>query len=150
MTCHTHQSVCQSKVSETMRSCALPEGPAATLPPASVCIYRWASTQTSLQVPCCNIHFINEGVFQINTSQCGLTGFKQDYCPETLDRKLSLCAWTLLPESPEVLIVPDALQDVRSALTLSLLLTCPGALPLTPLAVAVCTFGNKSCTSNTL
>ncbi|KAL3152207.1 hypothetical protein ABBQ32_001294 [Trebouxia sp. C0010 RCD-2024] len=65
-----------------------------------------------LQVPCCNIHFINEGVFQINTSQ-GLTAFKQDFCPETLDRKLSLCAWTLLPESPEVLVVPDALQDVR-------------------------------------
>ena len=73
---------------------------------------------------CCNIHFINEGVFQINTSQCGLTGFKQDYCPETLDRKLSLCAWTLLPESPEVLVVPDALQDVRLALCLPLWPTC--------------------------
>lgn len=69
----------------------------------------------ALQVSCCNIHFITEGVFEINTSQCGLKGFKQDYCRETLDRKLSICAWTLLPESPEVLIVPDALQDVRSA-----------------------------------
>ena len=66
-----------------------------------------------VQVPCCNVHFINDNVFQINTSQ-GMTGFKQDCCPEALPRKLSLCTWTLLPEFPEVLIVPDTLQDIRS------------------------------------
>ncbi len=40
--------------------------------------------------------------------------FKADYSPEEFPRKLSLCTWTLLPEFPEVLIVPDALQDIRS------------------------------------
>ncbi|DBA81747.1 hypothetical protein WJX77_001163 [Trebouxia sp. C0004] len=65
-----------------------------------------------LQVSCCNIHFINEGIFQVNTSQA-MACFKADFTPEDLPRKLSLCTWTLLPEFPEVLIVPDALQDIR-------------------------------------
>lgn len=29
------------------------------------------------------------------------------------DRRSSFCAWTLLPMHPEVLIVPDALEDER-------------------------------------
>jgi len=73
-----------------------------------------AERQTfGLQVSCCNIHFINEGIFQVNTSQV-MACFKADYTPEDIPRKLSLCTWTLLPEFPEVLIVPDALQDIRS------------------------------------
>ena len=73
-----------------------------------------AKSQTLyVQVSCCNIHFINEGIFQVNTSQ-PMACFKADYSPEDIPRKLSLCTWTLLPEFPEVLIVPDALQDIRS------------------------------------
>lgn len=64
------------------------------------------------QVACCNIHFIDEGSFRINTSQT-VACFKEDFSPADLPRKLSLCCWTLLPEFPEVLIVPDALQDIR-------------------------------------
>ena len=33
-------------------------------------------------------------------------------CSET-DRKSSFCAWTLVPKNPEVLVVPDATEDVR-------------------------------------
>lgn len=29
------------------------------------------------------------------------------------ERRASFCAWTLLPEHPEVLVVPDALEDIR-------------------------------------
>ena len=29
------------------------------------------------------------------------------------DRASSFCAWTLLPQHPEVLVVPDATQDIR-------------------------------------
>lgn len=49
----------------------------------------------------------------MNTSQ-PMACFKADYTPEDIPRKFSLCTWTLLPEFPEVLIVPDALQDIRS------------------------------------
>ncbi len=68
-----------------------------------------------MQASCCNIHFIDEGMFQVNTSQCQ-TCFKEDFTPEDMPRKLSLCTWTLVPDFPEVLIVPDALQDIRSAI----------------------------------
>ena len=67
-----------------------------------------------MQVACCNIHFIDEGVFRMNTSQT-VACFKEDFSPVDLPRKLSLCTWTLLPEFPEVLVVPDALQDIRSS-----------------------------------
>lgn len=30
-----------------------------------------------------------------------------------MDKRDSFCAWTLLPEYPEVLVVPDALLDMR-------------------------------------
>ena len=33
-------------------------------------------------------------------------------CNQT-DRKSSFCAWTLVPKNPEVLVVPDATEDVR-------------------------------------
>lgn len=33
-------------------------------------------------------------------------------CSQT-DRKSSFCAWTLVPKNPEVLVVPDATEDVR-------------------------------------
>ena len=33
-------------------------------------------------------------------------------CQQT-DRKSSFCAWTLIPKNPEVLVVPDATEDVR-------------------------------------
>ncbi len=33
-------------------------------------------------------------------------------CSST-DRKSSFCAWTLIPKNPEVLVVPDATEDVR-------------------------------------
>ena len=29
------------------------------------------------------------------------------------ERRASFCAWTLLPEHPEILVVPDALEDIR-------------------------------------
>ena len=35
-------------------------------------------------------------------------------CSQT-DRKSSFCAWTLVPKNPEVLVVPDATEDVRCA-----------------------------------
>lgn len=35
-------------------------------------------------------------------------------CNQT-DRKSSFCAWTLVPKNPEVLVVPDATEDVRCA-----------------------------------
>jgi len=31
------------------------------------------------------------------------------------ERRLSFCAGTLLPDHPEVLVVPDALEDIRDA-----------------------------------
>ena len=31
------------------------------------------------------------------------------------NRESSFCAWTLLPQHPEVLVVPDACQDIRCA-----------------------------------
>ena len=34
-----------------------------------------------------------------------------------VEKKDRLCAWTLLPEYPEVLVVPDSLQDMRHALS---------------------------------
>ena len=66
-----------------------------------------------VQVYCCNIHFIGGEGYQINTSQT-VACFKPDHTPEDMPRKLSICTWTLVPEFPEVLIVPDALQDIRS------------------------------------
>lgn len=36
-------------------------------------------------------------------------------CNQT-DRKSSFCAWTLVPKNPEVLVVPDATEDVRCLL----------------------------------
>ena len=33
-------------------------------------------------------------------------------CQQT-DRQSSFCAWTLIPKNPEVLVVPDATEDVR-------------------------------------
>lgn len=34
---------------------------------------------------------------------------------KSTERKASFCAWTLLPEHPEILVVPDALEDIRQA-----------------------------------
>lgn len=59
-----------------------------------------------------NLHFINEGVFHINTSQMA-DAYNASCSPDVMNRKMSLCGWTLLPQFPEVLIVPDLLQDVR-------------------------------------
>ena len=73
---------------------------------------RCVPSTSCMQVACCNIHFIDEGVFRMNTSQT-VACFKEDFSPVDLPRKLSLCTWTLLPEFPEVLVVPDALQDIR-------------------------------------
>ena len=39
------------------------------------------------------------------------------------DRKSSFCAWTLIPKNPEVLVVPDATEDVRCV---SLFIVVPG------------------------
>ena len=33
-------------------------------------------------------------------------------CNQT-DRKVSFCAWTLIPKNPEILVVPNATEDVR-------------------------------------
>ncbi|MEW5298840.1 MAG: hypothetical protein WDW36_001918 [Sanguina aurantia] len=37
----------------------------------------------------------------------------QGLATDTTSRKASFCAWTLLPQHPEVLVVEDALEDVR-------------------------------------
>lgn len=39
-------------------------------------------------------------------------------CSQT-DRKSSFCAWTLVPKNPEVLVVPDATEDVRYSSSVS-------------------------------
>ena len=68
----------------------------------------------SLQMGAVNLHFIDEGVFHINSSQ--MAACYNGACkPEVMSRKMSLCGWTLLPEFPEVLIVPDLMQDMRQA-----------------------------------
>ena len=54
-------------------------------------------------------------------------------CSST-ERSASFCAWTLLPAQPEVLVVPDATEDVRSA---------PPRIPLTERSVhAFCQQGS--------
>lgn len=70
----------------------------------------------ALQVVCVNLHFIDEGVFHINTSQMS-NAYNASCTPDVMNRKLSLCGWTLLPEFPEVLIVPDLMQDMRYTFT---------------------------------
>jgi len=34
---------------------------------------------------------------------------------KSTERKVSFCTWTLLPEHPEILVVPNALEDIRRA-----------------------------------
>ena len=46
-------------------------------------------------------------------------------CNQT-DRKSSFCAWTLVPKNPEVLVVPDATEDVRYLQPLYSICTCHG------------------------
>ena len=48
MTCHKHQHVRLSDDSKIMRSCALPEDPTATLPPACICISTMSLNTDSL------------------------------------------------------------------------------------------------------
>lgn len=44
-------------------------------------------------------------------------------CNQT-DRKSSFCAWTLVPKNPEVLVVPDATEDVRCVSCNMLIMPC--------------------------
>ena len=44
-------------------------------------------------------------------------------CSQT-DRKSSFCAWTLVPKNPEVLVVPDATEDVRYPSSVSCMRPC--------------------------
>ncbi|KAK9814720.1 hypothetical protein WJX72_010481 [[Myrmecia] bisecta] len=52
------------------------------------------------------------GVSLVDTESCILPAFVGIDSP-TVPRTASFCQWTLLPPFPEVLIVPDALEDAR-------------------------------------
>ena len=65
----------------------------------------------SVQVPVCLVSIVDDDHQWFKSNQ-GLA------CSAT-DRKSSFCAWTLLPQHPELLIVEDALEDARYSLTLS-------------------------------
>lgn len=58
-----------------------------------------------VQVPVCLVSIVDDDHQWFKSNQ-GLA------CSAT-DRKSSFCAWTLLPQHPELLIVEDALEDAR-------------------------------------
>ena len=61
-----------------------------------------------MQVPVCLVSIVDDDHQWFKSNQ-GLA------CSST-DRKSSFCAWTLLPQHPELLIVEDALEDARYGL----------------------------------